>query len=187
MSKRQFNPRILALLAVAAVVAIACVLGLQRQGQRTEQVQETTASPDPYASIDFDDPVASYEMLRYVVERGGDKYQRQLAIDWLDEQARLQLAPSAEQEAWLLCVIESGGHPDWDIETQLWLFNNAFNYLHLGQEHEALSASPAARCRTSAQDNASLCIATHRDTTHHREPHWSSRRQCPCRPSPTRS
>lgn len=139
MSKRPFNPRIVALLAVAAVVAIACVLGLQRQGQRTEQVQETTASPDPYASIDFDDPVASYQMLRFVVERGGDKYQRQLAIDWLDEQARMGLAPDAEQEHWLLTMIENGGHPDWDIETQLWLFNNVFDYLHLGKEHERLT------------------------------------------------
>jgi hypothetical protein len=78
-------------------------------------------------------------MLRYVAERGGDVHQRKFAIEWLDEQTRLQIAPKPDQEKWLLSVIGKGGHPDWDIETQLWIFNNAFNYLHLGKEHEALT------------------------------------------------
>jgi hypothetical protein len=79
-------------------------------------------------------------MLRYVADRGGDQHQRKFAIDWLAEQARLRLAPKADQETWLLSVLEKGGHPDWDIETQLWTFNDSFSYLHLGKEHERLTA-----------------------------------------------
>jgi len=96
-------------------------------------------SEDPFINFNADEPIASYQMLRYVAERGGNEHQRKFAIEWLDEQARLRIAPKPDQETWLLSVIEKGGHPDWDIETQLWIFNNAFNYLNLGKEHDALT------------------------------------------------
>jgi hypothetical protein len=109
---------------------------MQQQGNQEKPVVK---AQDPYTDFNADEPIASYQMLRHVAERGGNEHQRKFAIEWLDEQTRLRLAPKADQEAWLLSVIEKGGHPDWDIETQLWIFNNAFNYLHLGKEHEALN------------------------------------------------
>jgi hypothetical protein len=124
-------------LAGALVVIIVLLVLWQQRGEN----QNTSTTPDRFASLDLDDPVASFEMLRYVAERGGDEFQRKLAIEWLSEQARLRLAPKPEQEAWILSMIENGGHPDWDIETRLWLFNDAFSYLHLGKDHEALTAN----------------------------------------------
>lgn len=107
--------------------------------QQGKQEASTNQTADPYANLKLEEPTASYQMLRYVAERGGDEHQRKFAIEWLDEQTRLRISPKPDQEAWLLSVIEKGGHPDWDVETQLWIFNNAFNYLHFGKEHKALT------------------------------------------------
>lgn len=107
--------------------------------QEGKQEKPTTQGADPYENLKHEEPVASYQMLRFVAERGGDEHQRKFAIEWLDEQTRLQIAPKPDQEAWLLSIIEKGGHRDWDIDTQLWIFNNAFNYLHRGKEHETLT------------------------------------------------
>lgn len=97
------------------------------------------AKVDPFARLNLDDPQPSYLMLRYVCERGGDKTTRRLAISWLDEQTRKRKPlPHARQE-WLLDMVQSGGHPDWDIEARLWILNSAFNVLHLGSGHEELT------------------------------------------------
>jgi hypothetical protein len=137
MSQSSNSSRKPILLALAGVLLLGAVAFLwQQQGKQEKPIGK---AEDPFTNFNADEPVASYQMLRYVAERGGDEHQRKFAIEWLDEQTRLRLAPKAEQEAWLLSVIEKGGHPDWDIETQLWIFNNSFNYLHLGKEHDALN------------------------------------------------
>lgn len=84
-----------------------------------------------YPELNLDDPARSYTTLHYVAETGGDPSTRQQAMIWLDEQARTLQPFTAEQETWLLALLEKGGHPDWDIEYTLALFNSAFNVLHL--------------------------------------------------------
>ena len=124
------------LIAVGLLLFAGVAFILKPQGKHETPIIK---SEDPFINFNADEPIASYQMLRYVAERGGNEHQRKFAIEWLDEQARLRIAPKPDQETWLLSVIEKGGHPDWDIETQLWIFNNAFNYLNLGKEHEALT------------------------------------------------
>lgn len=136
MSDSCANIRKPVLLIAAALLLSAGVAFIWQQGK---QSCLTAQAVDPCVNFELEELTASYQMLRYVAERGGDEHQRKFAIEWLDEQARLKIAPKTEQEAWLLSLIEQGGHVDWDIETQLWIFNNAFNYLHLGKDHAALT------------------------------------------------
>ena len=138
MSHPSANIRKRVLFIAAGLLLTAGVAFILKQQGNPEKTI-TTQTADPYANFLLEEPSASYQMLRYVAERGGDEHQRKFAIQWLDEQARLKIAPKPDQEAWLLSVIEKGGHSDWDIETQLWIFNNAFNYLHNGKEHAALT------------------------------------------------
>jgi hypothetical protein len=42
-------------------------------------------------------------------------------------------------EAWLMGMLAANGHPDWDGEYRLWLFNSAFNVLHSGRDQETFT------------------------------------------------
>jgi hypothetical protein len=137
MSDLSSNIRKPVLLIAVGLLLFAGVAFILKPQEKKET--PIIKSEDPFINFNADEPIASYQMLRYVAERGGNEHQRKFAIEWLDDQSRLRIAPKPDQETWLLSVIEKGGHPDWDIETQLWIFNNAFNYLHNGKEHEALT------------------------------------------------
>ena len=127
---------------VLLVLAGALVLGLVTFFWPQAAVDKTSSAkvPDPYATFILEEPVASYQMLQYVADRGGDMHQRKFAIDWLGDQTRLAVPPKPEQEDWILSMLEKDGHPDWDIEAKLWIFNDCFAYLHLGKQHERLTA-----------------------------------------------
>lgn len=127
---------ILLVLAGVLVLGVAAFVWQQVKTQKNSSTKAT----DPYANLNLTNPIASYQMLQYVADRGGDEHQRRFAIDWLGDQTRLQLQPKVEQEAWILSMLEKGGHPDWDIEAKLWIFNDCFAYLHLGKQHERLTA-----------------------------------------------
>ena len=138
MSDSSTNIRKPVLLIAAGLLVFGGVAFIwQQQGK---QEIPTAKVADSFSNLDLEELTASYQMLRYVVERGGDEHQRKFAIEWLDEQTRLKIPPKPDQETWLLSVIEKGGHPDWDIEAKLWIFNDAFAYLHLGNQHERLTA-----------------------------------------------
>lgn len=104
----------------------------------------TTETPAPsfeetYPGLDLADPVPSFEVLRYAMDTGGDERTRQLAIVWLDNVALLEQPPSPDLEAWLMGMLTADGHPEWDTEYRLWLFNSAFNVLHFGHGQEAFT------------------------------------------------
>ena len=127
---------------VAGVLVLALVTSLiiwNQSGPQADPKPQAKTQVDPYANLDLEQPQPSYQLLRYVADNGGDDFQRRLSIQWLADFGRLRSKPTASQESWLLSLIESGGHPDWDIETTLWLFNNTFNVLHNGKEPAGLT------------------------------------------------
>ncbi len=97
------------------------------------------AGRDPSAGLNLKDPQPSYLLLQYVTDKGGNEVTRQMAIDWLSEQARLRQALKPEQEAWLFSMIEGGGHKDWGIGYKQWIFNEAFNVLHMAKDQKRLT------------------------------------------------
>ena len=129
------NKLILFLVAAILVLGVAVVI-LDRIEPATDTPQEQV---DLFANLNLEQPEPSFLLLRYVSERRGDQFQRRLAIQWLSDRARLRQPLSPEQNEWLLEMVKSGGHNDWDIEETLWTFNNAFNVLHLGDDQEGLS------------------------------------------------
>jgi hypothetical protein len=96
-------------------------------------------APRPHYGIDLTDPQPSYALLRYVADAGGNANARSQAIVWLDDQARSRKPLLSEEESWLLSMIQSGGHKDWDIEYKLWLFNSACNALHFSKDPAPLT------------------------------------------------
>lgn len=125
------------LLLVAAMVGLGVSVVIWKQSETV------TGSPHPqmnrFDHLNLEQPEPSFLLLRYVAEKGGDEFQRRQAIQWLSDRARLRRALSPEQNEWLLKMVESGGHADWDMEETLWTFNNAFNVLHLGKDQHGLS------------------------------------------------
>jgi len=117
--------------------AITFIL-IKIQPNSTAENVETT-KPKTYPGLNLEDPAASFVTLRYVNETGGDETTRSQAIVWLDHQARTQLSAPAEQEAYLLEMLTVGGHPSWDIEHTLWLFNSTFNVLHHSPDPKPLT------------------------------------------------
>lgn len=126
-----------ALLLMAGVLLLAAGVFIWRQGGVSNQTAQPTA--DPYASLDLKDPKPSFLLLQYVAAHGGDQYTRQFSIDWLSEQARLRQPLKPDQENWLYSMIEAGGHKNWEIGYKLWLFNDAFNCLHMANDQNRLT------------------------------------------------
>ncbi len=127
---------ILLLMAAIVVLGVGVVIWDQRD---IEEVEVQRAAVDPYASIDFEDPKASFALLQYVSNEGGDEILQDLAIDWLSEQYRGRNQLQPRQEEWLFSMLEDGGHSDWEISYKLWLFNDAFNVLHNARNQERLT------------------------------------------------
>lgn len=139
MSSRR--PRAIRIISLAGL--LLAVVGMAWLGWNKGTTPDTAAStpvpaPPAYA-IDFDDPEPSHEVLRHVCDTGGNERTRQLAIVWLDEQARLGQPPPADQETTLLAMLRDNGHPAWDGEYRLWLFNSAFNVLQHSRDTTALA------------------------------------------------
>ncbi len=134
-SNSLVKPTLLILAAVVVVVSVLVIWNM-REASVVESPREDA---DPFANLDLEQPQPSFLLLQYVAEHGGEEFHQRLAIQWLDDFSRLRSKPRPSQEAWLLGLIDSGGHPAWDIETTLWIFNNTFNVLHHGKEHEKLT------------------------------------------------
>lgn len=108
----------------------------------TSSISPPASSPttaQTYPGLDLQDPAAAFETLRYVADTGGDDHTRAQAIVWLDQQSRALQPLSSRQEAWMLDMLNSGGHPQWDKDYKFWLFNSAFNTLHPGPRQEDLT------------------------------------------------
>lgn len=133
-------PVCLGLLALGVMLCL-----LQRYKNENPAITTPSASHSPpsaprlHYDIDLTDPQPSYALLRYVADAGGNANARNQAIVWLDDQARSRKPLPAEEESWLLSMIQSGGHTDWDIEYKLWLFNSAFNALHFCKDAAPLT------------------------------------------------
>lgn len=129
------------LLAGGLALALAAVLVFLERPVKAL----TTGEPAPSAlsetnpGFDLSDPAPSCEVLRYVARTSGDARTRELAIVWLDNLVHLGERPGPEVETWLMSMIAADGHPDWDTEYRLWLFNSAFNVLHLGRDQAAFT------------------------------------------------
>lgn len=124
--------------AAGVVLVVALLLWTQRQPKRDDPA---TGKPPVtrYAGLDLIDPEASYLVLRYVVDTGGNERTREQAIAWLDKQVRHHTPLKAEQETWLLATLGTHGHTTWDPEYRFWIFNSAFNVLHMGRQQEAFT------------------------------------------------
>ena len=133
----SLNKPILLLAAAIVIVTVVVVVWGRREAEDTH-VQRPLL--DPYASIDFEDPKASFALLQFVANEGGDEILQDLAIDWLSEQYRGRTQLQPRQEEWLFSMLEDGGHSDWEIGYKLWLFNDAFNVLHNARDQERLTA-----------------------------------------------
>lgn len=127
-------------LAAALVLTVAAVVGLR---QMLHPAATPPASPpsiaQTYPGLDLENPTPSFALLRYVTDTAGDLPTRDMAIVWLDNQALLGEPPSPALETWLMDMLTANGHPDWDTEYRLWLFNSAFNVMHLGADQESFS------------------------------------------------
>jgi hypothetical protein len=122
------------------LVGVVAWFALKQRSAKTP----TTETPAPsfeqtYPGLDLADPVPSFEVLRYAYDTGGDERTRQLAIVWLDDHAATERPPAPELEAWLMDMLQAKGHPDWDVNFRMWLFNSAFNVFHHGQDQEAFT------------------------------------------------
>jgi hypothetical protein len=129
------------LYAVGIVLLVAAaVLVWKRTAADLRVVEKRVPSlAETYPGLNLADPKPSFAMLRYVTDKAGDLVTRDMAIVWLDNQALLGAPPSPELETWLMDMLASNGHPDWDPEYRLWLFNSAFNVMHLGADQESFS------------------------------------------------
>lgn len=130
------------LLLAAGLGLVGVVAWFAMKQRSTETPATETPAPsfeETYPGLDLADPVPSFEVLRYVMDTGGDDRTRQLAIVWLDNVALLEQPPSSDLEDWLMDMLTAHGHPEWDTEYRLWLFNSAFNVLHFGYGQEAFT------------------------------------------------
>lgn len=128
------------LCAASLVLALALATWLAWPPGNPSSPSTTTAPATTSAyAIDLTDPEPSHEVLRYVVDTGGDKRTREVALVWLDEQARLGQPLHPAQETALLAMLRKNGHPSWDGEYRLWIFNSAFNVLQLTGDPEPLT------------------------------------------------
>lgn len=107
------------------------------------QGQKPASSPDApsssYLTPDLRDPAISFDTLRYTADTGGNENTRAHAIVWLDQQSRTMQPLSPRQEAWMLDMLTAGGHAQWDKDYKFWVFNSAFNTLHLGPRQADLT------------------------------------------------
>ena len=127
------------LLAGMALVAAAAVMILKSNTPPTSPPPSSKSLAQTYPGLDLQDPAASYQTLRYVADTGGDENTRSQALVWFDGQSRTGQPLEATREKFLLELLRSGGHPAWDIEYTLWLFNSAFNVLHHSADPQPLS------------------------------------------------
>ncbi len=127
-------------LIVAALVLYAGIPLFFLPEKTTEPPAPTSrTTPATYPGLDLTDPAASFQTLRYVADTGGDDATRTPALVWLDEHSRTGQPLDSVREKFLLELLRAGGHPVWDIEYKLWLFNSAFNSLHNSPNPEPLS------------------------------------------------
>ena len=127
---------ILLLAAAIVVLGVAVVIWDQRGGDNPQTQKPETNS---YTGLNLEDPKPSFALLQYVADEGGDEILRQMAIDWLSEQYRARTQLVSRQEEWVFSMLESGGHPGWEIGYKLWLFNDAFNVLHNARDQKRLT------------------------------------------------
>ena len=127
------------LLAGIALFAGAAVMILKSRTPTATPPVSSTSLAKVYPGLDLQDPAASYQTLRYIADTGGDEATRSQALVWLDEHSRSGQPLDPAREKFLLELLRSGGHPAWDIEYKLWLFNSAFNNLHASPNPEPLS------------------------------------------------
>jgi hypothetical protein len=107
------------------------------QGQKP--ASSPNASSFSYLTPDLQDPAISFDTLRYTADTGGNENTRAQSIVWLDQQTRTMQPLSPRQEAWMLDMLTAGGHPEWPKDFKFWVFNSAFNTLHLGPRQADLS------------------------------------------------
>ena len=131
--------RATALILAVIVLCAGVTLFNLPSGDREPPAPTSPATLQTYPGLDLADPAASFQTLRYINENGGDEITRSQAIVWLDQQARTGQPAPREQESYLLEMLASGGHPSWDIEHTLWLFNSTFNVLHHSADPEPLT------------------------------------------------
>ncbi len=139
MSRPKTNFTNSIMLVVIGVLVVAVVMFLKNDQKAEVVTIKPATAVNPYPGLDLDDPAASYQVLRYVVDQGGDARTRELAINWLDLQSRRQLPLDQEKEQWLIDTLAANGHGEWDSEYRFWIFNSAFNVLQLGQKPEAFT------------------------------------------------
>ena len=132
--------RLPVLLAVFALLGIGLYLAFNGGAGDT---RPTSPNPAPTnltdAGAPTDDPSPSLDLVRHTADTGGDKRTRELAIAWLDTQAREGNTLSSEQTTWLLDTLHAGGHPDWDPGYRQWFYNSAFNALHRSEASQPLT------------------------------------------------
>jgi hypothetical protein len=127
------------LLAASILLGAAVTFLLISKDQASPESPIGKPAAKTYPGLDLEDPAASYQTLRYVTDTGGDEATRSQALVWLDEHSRTGQPLDSVREKFLLELLRSGGHPAWDIEYKLWLFNSAFNVLHHSKDPEPLS------------------------------------------------
>ena len=127
------------LLAASLVLVVVSILVIRTWKQNRPSPSASRSADHAYPGIDLADPAASFETLRYVADTGGDESTRAQAIVWLDQQTRTMQPMTPRQEAWMLDMLRSGGHPQWAKDYKFWLFNSAFNTLHPGPRQEDLT------------------------------------------------
>jgi hypothetical protein len=128
------------------IILVGClvflvVLGLaHRQGLRSATSHRSSPTlTRTYPGLDLEDPSVSFETLRYTADKGGNDNTRAQAIVWLDQQTRTMQPLSPTQKSWMLEMLHTGGHPQWEKEYKFWLFNSALNTLHPGPNQEDLT------------------------------------------------
>jgi|GEM_PF-1407160 len=126
------------LLAGGLVLVVAAIFTIWKlkESQPPADVSKPPAFAGTYPDMNLDDPAPSFETLRYVAETGGDSRTREVALVWLDEEARRARPLTAMRQAWLLDMLGKNGHAAWDNEFRLWLFNSAFNTLQNSPDQE---------------------------------------------------
>ncbi|MCH7227575.1 hypothetical protein [Haloferula sp. A504] len=128
------------LLLTGGLLVIAGIVAVLRQWPADPPpaaARATIAQTDP--GLDLEDPQPSFALLRHVAETGGDEVTRELAVVWLDAQARRRVALSPSYEKWLLAMLRDGGHADWPSEFRFWIYNSAFNNLQYGNDPKAFT------------------------------------------------
>ena len=123
---------------ILLLVAGTVVILRHRPREATVEKPEPTLA-QTYPGLDLDDPQPSFSLLRHVTDTGGDEVTRELAIAWLDGQARRRLPLAPDHEEWLLGMLKDGGHPEWDSGFRFWIFNSAFNNLQYGTDQETFT------------------------------------------------